>query len=63
MALVGLETAKQKLSVCIGITSAQACWNAGLDKVLYPEAPGIDTWAEKVVKGLQEMGRLPALVA
>eukprot|EP00878_Enallax_costatus_P004246 GHUV01004476.1.p1 GENE.GHUV01004476.1~~GHUV01004476.1.p1 ORF type:complete len:287 (+),score=66.67 GHUV01004476.1:206-1066(+) len=63
VALVGLDNAKQKLSVCIGSTSAKACWNAGLDKVLYPDAPGIDTWVEQVVKGLQEMNRLPAVVA
>lgn len=63
VALVGLEKAQEKLSVCIGSTSAKACWNVGLDKVLYPDAPGIEKWAEYVVKGLQDMNKLPAVVA
>lgn len=62
VALVGLEQAQQKLSVCIGSTSAKACATAGLTKVLYPDAPGIDTWVESVLQGLQQLKQQPAAV-
>lgn len=53
VALVGAEAAKQTLSVCIGSTSARACEAAGMSRILYPDAPGIDTWVECVLEALE----------
>jgi uroporphyrinogen-III synthase len=65
VALVGLAAAQQKMNVCIGSTSARACDSAGLpaERVIYPDAPGIDEWARCVLEGLQKLGKLPAVVA
>lgn len=59
VALVGLEAAQQKLSVCIGSTSAKACQAAGLTKVVHPEDPGIPGWVDCV---LEAMGQKAAHV-
>ncbi|KAF5837730.1 tetrapyrrole biosynthesis, uroporphyrinogen III synthase [Dunaliella salina] len=59
VSLAGLETAKDKVNVCIGSTSARACEAAGLSKVYFPEAPGIEGWVECVVqqcRSLQSSG-------
>jgi uroporphyrinogen-III synthase len=50
--LVGLERALQVPAACIGETSAKACRAAGLERVYWPEAPGIDAWADAVVEAL-----------
>jgi uroporphyrinogen-III synthase len=50
--LVGLEAAMKVPAACIGETSARACAAAGLERVHFPEAPGIDGWAEAVVEAL-----------
>ena len=55
MALVGLELAKQKRSVCIGSTSAKVCHNLGLSEVTYPEAPGIDSWVDCILEASKEL--------
>ncbi|KAF8057131.1 hypothetical protein HT031_006140 [Scenedesmus sp. PABB004] len=62
VALVGLDAAAAKLSVCIGSTSARACDSAGLpaDRVVFPDAPGIDAWAGCVLSALRSIDRLPA---
>lgn len=39
-----------QVNVCIGATSAKACHSVGLPNVFYPEAPGIEGWAECVVE-------------
>ncbi|CAM6092923.1 unnamed protein product [Calypogeia fissa] len=39
-------------AACIGITSAQAARKAGLDKVFYPESPGIEGWVDSVMEAL-----------
>lgn len=52
VALVGREGAQDTVSVCIGATSARACEAAGIKRVLYPEAPGIDGWVESVREAL-----------
>jgi len=54
VALVGLEAAKEKMSVCIGSTSARACNTAGLTRVIYPDAPSIESWVDCVLQALQE---------
>lgn len=54
VALVGLEAAQKKMSVCIGSTSARACNTAGLTKVIYPDAPSIDSWVGCVLEALQK---------
>jgi uroporphyrinogen-III synthase len=54
VALVGPEVAQAKMSVCIGSTSARACNTAGLTKVLYPDAPSIETWVDCVLQALQK---------
>jgi hypothetical protein len=43
----------------------RACDSAGLptERVIYPDAPGIDEWARCVLEGLQKLGKLPAVVA
>lgn len=54
--LVGLEAAKEVPAACIGETSARACHGAGLARVYYPEAPGIEGWAQAVVDALAAGG-------
>lgn len=54
VALVGLEAAQKMMSVCIGSTSARACNTAGLTKVIYPDAPSIESWVECVLEALQQ---------
>lgn len=54
--LVGLEAAKEVPAACIGETSARACRAAGLERVFWPEAPGIDGWAEAVLEALGRAG-------
>jgi uroporphyrinogen-III synthase len=51
---VGLEAAQQKLSACIGSTSAKACRAAGLSRVVYPEDPGIPGWVDCVLEGMKQ---------
>lgn len=53
-ALVGEERARGTVSVCIGSTSARACEAVGVRRVLYPDAPGIDSWAETVLEALEK---------
>lgn len=43
---------------CIGETSAVASREHGLERVFYPEHPGIDGWVESVVSALA--GEAPA---
>ena len=38
---------------CIGLTSARACAAAGLTRVYYPDAPGVEGWAEAVQAALR----------
>lgn len=54
VALVGLEAAQKKVSVCIGSTSARACESAGLTQVLHPDAPSIESWVGCVLEALQK---------
>mmetsp|Transcript_26764 Transcript_26764/g.58348 ORF Transcript_26764/g.58348 Transcript_26764/m.58348 type:complete len:299 (-) Transcript_26764:461-1357(-) len=58
VALVGLQTANQKLNVCIGSTSARACDKVGLvkERVYYPEDPGIEGWVDCVKQAVKEHG-------
>jgi uroporphyrinogen-III synthase len=55
--LVGLEAAKAVPAACIGETSARACRGAGLERVYFPEAPGIEGWAQAVVDALAESAK------
>jgi len=43
------------IAVCIGGTSAKACRGAGFLRIEFPEKPGVDTWAEEVMKVLEEL--------
>mmetsp|Transcript_32436 Transcript_32436/g.45206 ORF Transcript_32436/g.45206 Transcript_32436/m.45206 type:complete len:331 (+) Transcript_32436:1-993(+) len=43
------------IAVCIGGTSARACKEAGFAHIVYPEKPGVDTWAEEVLGVLENM--------
>jgi uroporphyrinogen-III synthase len=54
VALVGVEEAQKKASVCIGSTSARVCGKLGLTRVSCPDAPGIDTWVECVLDVIKE---------
>ena len=47
------------LATCIGETSAVACLQHGWDEqnILYPDKPGIDSWAEKVEEALCMLSR------
>jgi uroporphyrinogen-III synthase len=65
VALVGLEAARSKLSVCIGSTSAKACASAGLDmaRVYFPDSPGVEGWVESVERACGEHGLAPAEAA
>ena len=38
---------------CIGLTSARAAAAAGLSRVYYPDAPGVEGWAEAVQAALR----------
>ena len=37
------------VAACIGKTSADAATEAGFDRVVYPESPGVEAWADTVV--------------
>lgn len=54
VALVGVEEAQKKASVCIGSTSAKVCAKLGLTRVTYPDAPGIDTWVGCVLDVIKQ---------
>ena len=56
VSLVGLDLASKQLSVCIGSTSFKACQAAGLplEKIYYPESPGVKGWAESVIQACRE---------
>jgi len=56
VALVGLDLAQSKASVCIGSTSARACKAVGLTKVYFPDSPGIPGWVDCVEKAVAELG-------
>jgi len=43
------------IAVCIGGTSARACKEAGFAHIVYPEKPGVDTWAEEVFGVLEKI--------
>eukprot|EP00955_Chlamydomonas_euryale_P067027 359718-Chlamydomonas_euryale.AAC.11 len=60
VALVGLPAASERLSVCIGSTSARACESAGLpmERVYHPASPGVDGWVESVLQACEEHGML-----
>lgn len=60
---MGLQAAKEKMSVCIGSTSAKACDAVGLSRVVFPDSPSMEAWVDSVLQALQQMGRLPAVVA
>lgn len=63
VSLVGQDAAEKRLSVCIGSTSAKACRAAGLTKVYFPDAPGIEGWVASVLEAMREAGiALPATV-
>mmetsp|Transcript_6747 Transcript_6747/g.18076 ORF Transcript_6747/g.18076 Transcript_6747/m.18076 type:complete len:298 (-) Transcript_6747:254-1147(-) len=55
ISLAGMEKATEKVNVCIGSTSARACEAAGLSKVHFPEAPGIEGWVECVTQQCQSL--------
>mmetsp|Transcript_16554 Transcript_16554/g.33452 ORF Transcript_16554/g.33452 Transcript_16554/m.33452 type:complete len:267 (-) Transcript_16554:62-862(-) len=38
------------VAACIGKTSADAATEAGFDRVVYPESPGVKAWADTVVE-------------
>ena len=50
---------REPMYVCIGETSATACEKLGLADVWYPDAPGMDAWAETVVLALNDDGVVP----
>ncbi len=50
-------------SVCIGSTSARACEAAGLTKVYFPEAPGIEGWVRCVEQAARDLGLAQAEAA
>jgi uroporphyrinogen-III synthase len=54
IALVGLAAAGERPAACIGATSARACEAAGLTRIFFPEAPGIDGWVTAVTDALQQ---------
>ena len=37
------------VAACIGKTSADAATEAGFGRVVYPESPGVEAWADTVV--------------
>ncbi|GFR40246.1 hypothetical protein Agub_g817 [Astrephomene gubernaculifera] len=53
--LVGRQAANERVNACIGSTSAKACASAGITQhVVYPEAPGVEGWADAVERGWRE---------
>lgn len=46
--------------MCIGETSARACAAAGITRVVYPDAPGIEGWVESVLEALAQSGGVEA---
>lgn len=58
--IVGEEATQHMSIACIGSTSARAAEKLGLQRIRYPEEPGVDTWAAVVEDCLRERQLLPA---
>ena len=41
---------------CIGSTSARAAENLGLQRIYFPENPGVDGFVDSIMQALQESG-------
>ena len=54
---VGKEVAGRVSVACIGSTSARAAEKAGLSRVFYPDAPGLDTFAATIEEALGSIDR------
>lgn len=50
---VGQPVTSQMTIAAIGSTSARAAEKLGLDRILYPEEPGVDTFVETIIDALQ----------
>lgn len=50
---IGQPVTSQMTIAAIGSTSARAAENLGLDRILYPGKPGIDTFVETIIDALQ----------
>lgn len=52
---VGQPVASQMTIAAIGSTSANAATKLGLDRVLYPDKPGVDTFVQTIIAALQNI--------
>jgi uroporphyrinogen-III synthase len=52
-ALLPPAAARAPAVACIGETSATACSAAGLERIHFPDAPGVDGWVEAVADALR----------
>ncbi len=50
---IGQPVTSQMTIAAIGSTSARAAEKLGLDRILYPEEPGVDTFVETIINALQ----------
>jgi uroporphyrinogen-III synthase len=50
---MGQPVTSQMTIAAIGSTSARAAEKLGLDRILYPEKPGVDTFVETIIDALQ----------
>jgi len=53
LALAGPEAAAGPAVAAIGSTTARAAKKAGLEKIFYPEEPGLDTFVTTIVQALE----------
>ena len=54
MHYVGEQVAARIAVAAIGSTSAQAAKNLGLERIYFPDEPGVDTFVETIMTALEE---------
>jgi uroporphyrinogen-III synthase len=49
------NTSHRPMAICIGKTTADACWNLGFDGIRYPENPGLEGWVQLIHETVLEL--------
>lgn len=58
MRLLGKEDASKAAIACIGSTSARAAEGLGLERIFYPEQPGLDGFVDSIMEALGDRARV-----